>query len=155
MRKNFTLYDRATGMFRPSHYFGNPALHETEDLAHMEGHFDALSQRVDISQAAVVDYQPSQPSADHEWDGKSRRWVPNAAMAARHSAFQAARTRIVDSALEERHLMRRLVLDPSDSDARRALTALDDELTRLNKLSDPSASAESSSSLPGEPSVAG
>lgn len=149
MKKNFTLYDRATGMFKPSHYFGNPALHETEELAHMVGHFDALSQKVDLSdkeKPAIVDHQPPQPSAEHEWDGKTKRWVPNAAMRAHHEARLAAQTRIADLVAPERALIRRLLLDPSDADARRALTAIDDELRQLSKLSDLSASGESSSS---------
>lgn len=122
----------------------------------MEGHFDALSQKVDLSdkeKPAIVDHQPPQPSADHEWDGKAKRWVPNAAMRAHHEARLAAQTRIAELVAPERALVRRLLLDPSDAGARRALTAIDDELGQLSKLSGPSVSGESSSSLSDVPSA--
>ena len=40
----------------------------------VEGHHDHLSERVDLVTGAVVDYQPPQPDADHEWHAASRRW---------------------------------------------------------------------------------
>lgn len=46
MKKNFTLYERASGMFRPSHYFGDPKLHETDELVSMEGHFETNETRL-------------------------------------------------------------------------------------------------------------
>lgn len=143
MKKNFTLYDRATGMFTGSHYFGNPSLHETQDLASLDGHHDHLSSKVDVSNGNVVDYQPPQPDTNHEWDGKTRRWLLNAATTARIAAVQAAQARIAELATPERHLVRRLTLNPSDADARQALVAMDEELARLSKLSDPSVSSES------------
>lgn len=145
MKKNFTLYDRATGMFTPSYYFGNPALHETEGFAAMEGHHDHLSRKVDPATGEVVDHQPPQPDDRHEWDGTAKRWVPNAATRAHQSALLAAVTRTAELEAPERHLVRRLTLDPSDAEARRALAAIDDELARLNKLLDPLASAGSAS----------
>lgn len=145
MKKNFTLYDRASGMFTPSHYFGNPTLHETEAFAAMDGHHDHLSRKVVPLTGEVVDHQPPQPNADHEWDGKVKRWVPNAATRAHHAARLAAQARVSELSTPERHLVRRLALDPSDAEARRALTAIDEELARLSKLLGQSASAGSGS----------
>ena len=35
---------------------------------------DPLSQMVDVATGKMVDYQPPQPSADHEWDAAVKRW---------------------------------------------------------------------------------
>lgn len=145
MKKNFTLYDRKTGVFAPSHYFGHPELHETEALAAREGHHDHLSRKVDPATGEVADHQPPQPSAEHDWDGAIKRWVPNSATVAHQAAQEFARARVAQLATPERHLVRRLALDPSDAEARRALTAIDDELAQLNKLLAQSASAGSGS----------
>jgi hypothetical protein len=60
--KTFTLYDRVTGIFTPSHYSvsesAHVVLHETKELAAMEGHFNALLQKVDVETTKVVAYQP-------------------------------------------------------------------------------------------------
>lgn len=142
-------------MFTPSHYFGNPALHETEGFAAMEGHHDHLSRKVDPATGEVLDHQPPQPSADHEWDGTAKRWVPNAAARDHQAALLAAQARIATLAAPERAAMRRLILDPSDADARRALTTIDDELASLSKLLARSGPAESTSSTADVPLAAG
>jgi len=47
----------------------------------MEGHHDHLSKRVESD--AVVEYQPQQPSVDHEWDAETKRWQLTVAAHAR------------------------------------------------------------------------
>lgn len=44
-------------------------------MAAVEGRYDHESQRVDVETGSVVDYQPSQPSAEHSWDEVSKRWA--------------------------------------------------------------------------------
>lgn len=51
-----------------------PAGHEP-----IEGAYDHLSQRVDVPSGKVVDYQPPQPSTDHEWNHVTKRWDLNQA----------------------------------------------------------------------------
>jgi len=47
-----------------------------DGLAVKLGRFDHLSQKVDTSTQdhGVVDYQPPQPSEEHEWNAATRRW---------------------------------------------------------------------------------
>lgn len=40
----------------------------------LDGTHDHLSKRVDLTTGQIVDYQPPQPSGEHEWNGASRRW---------------------------------------------------------------------------------
>ena len=93
--------------------------------------FDPLSQRVDVSTGKIVDYQPPPPSADHEWQGTTRRWILNQATRERDENKRAARARIASLADGERHLIRQLVLNPSDAAARGALQAIDTEIAQL------------------------
>jgi hypothetical protein len=39
------------------------------------GHHDHLSRKLDLTTNAVVDYRPSAPSEDHQWNANSRRWL--------------------------------------------------------------------------------
>lgn len=132
-------------MFTPSRYFGDPALHETAGLAALNGYYDHLSARVDVATGKVVDYQPPQPDTDHEWNPTTKRWVLNAAAVAHQNTMQAAKVRLGELAEQERPLMRRLLLDPTDAKSRAALTALDDEVNQLSKSLDPSAASGSGS----------
>jgi hypothetical protein len=51
------------------------------DCAVKLGRFDHLSQRVDITVDGhpVTDWQPPQPSLEHEWDPAAKRWTLSAA----------------------------------------------------------------------------
>jgi hypothetical protein len=64
------------------------------DHVPIEGVFDYQSQRVDLATGAVVDYQPPQPSPDHEWNASTKRWQPSAAAQARVDGRRAALARI-------------------------------------------------------------
>lgn len=136
MNKNFTLYDRKTGMLVPSRFFGDPALHETQQHGSIDGHLDALSQRVDVSgeRPIVVQYQPPQPSDDHEWNPTTKRWQLNAAAQSRLDAVTTAKTRLAALMEPERHLMRQLILDPANAAARQSLQAIDAEINQLQGL---------------------
>ena len=132
--KLVTYYDPATGLFRPGHLTTSDdaavALNARGFVA-MEGHYDPLCQRVDLATKQVVDYQPPQPDADHEWNASSKRWVLNAAAQATQHATRAAQARLAELTGQQHALVRRLVLDPSDAAAREALTALDKEASSL------------------------
>ena len=81
----------------------------------------------------LVDYQPPRPDVDHEWDATKKRWVLSAAATARQNATRVAEARLRELDGQERTLLRRLVLDPTDSAARAALAAIDAEVAGLNK----------------------
>lgn len=138
--RNVTYYHKETGTLHPTSVFASedsavelncPPDHVAIDHP-VDAQLDRLSQRIDIASGQVVDYQPPQPSDEHEWHVETRRWRLNIAATAERDAACAARLRITALANTERHLMRRLVLDPSDSEARHALAAIDDELLTLD-----------------------
>ena len=78
MIKTFSLYEAATGLFTGKRLqCDDDALLEVRlppgTLA-MEGAFDHMSQRVELSTGAVVSYHPLAPSPDHVWNAASKRW---------------------------------------------------------------------------------
>ena len=78
MIKTFSLYQAATGLFTGKRLqCDEDALLEMRlppgTLA-MEGAFDHMSQRVDLSTGSVIAYHPLAPSPDHEWNAASKRW---------------------------------------------------------------------------------
>src|SRR5271155_3008640 len=78
MTKTFSLYIAATGLFTGKRLqCDDDALVEMRlppgTLA-MEGAYDHMSQRVELSTGNVVAYHPLAPSADHEWNAASKRW---------------------------------------------------------------------------------
>jgi hypothetical protein len=109
MSRNWSFYDRETGLFRqkrvtcPDNF---DIRSKTPDgCCAIEGTFDPLSQRVvmsepvygdgidGLSQPVVVDWQPPRPSEDHEWDADRRRWVLRPSVAERRSRKGAAESR--------------------------------------------------------------
>lgn len=84
----WSFYDPKTGALAARTFRGRDkllTLNTPAGLAPIEGQLDPLSQRVDVEALAasdsadhpsnfIVDYRPPQPSDQHEWDVKSRRW---------------------------------------------------------------------------------
>lgn len=96
--KSVMFYHLDTGILRPSHFTTSDdslvELNIPDNHAAIEGHHDHLSRRVDLAAGIVVDYQPPQPSADHEWNADIRRWQLTAAAQAKADAREAALARI-------------------------------------------------------------
>jgi hypothetical protein len=113
----FTLYDRTSGTFLPGHYFcssdADVALHETPDLAAIEGHHDHRSKRVDPAIGAVVDYTPPPPSAEVVANERRR----------------AALARIVFLEAKSLRAMRESIIDPIGGLQR--TKAINDEIDAL------------------------
>ena len=141
--KSFSFYHSETGLFHGSHFRTNCGdeagcaavvkLNTPPDHLAIEGHHDPVSKRVDLATSTVVDYQPPQPDADHEWNSETKRWQLNAATLERQQKRAAAASRIAQLAEPERHLMRCLMLNPADAAARAALAAIDAEVAELSK----------------------
>lgn len=97
MNKTWSFFDPSTGQFAGRTYSGPEAALEVNTptgLAPLEGEFDHLSQRVDLDNAEVIDWQPPQPDDDHEWDSERRRWVQTAAARERDVRRMQAQVRI-------------------------------------------------------------
>lgn len=131
MMKHYRYYDEATGLFHSATVkatdpkdalAGIPAGHRI-----IEGEFDHLSQRVEISTGQIVDYQPPQPSQDHEWNPETKRWQLCAAAERRQSALvqiaalEATQPRAIREALLGRGGLDRL-------------REIDDQIAALRKL---------------------
>lgn len=88
----------------------------------------------DLTAAHVVDYQPPQPSPDHEWNLGAKRWQVSAAVQERAAKRQAALTQI--AALEARQMRptRDLLRDPTDIAARARLDSIEAQIAELRNL---------------------
>lgn len=83
--KTWSFYDPSTGRFVKRTWSGpltDLDANTPSGCAVIDGKYDDLSQRVDLKTGEVVDYQPPQPSSEHEWqenvaNGRPR-WVLNA-----------------------------------------------------------------------------
>lgn len=134
MNRTWHLYDQATGIFT-GRTFSAP---DEESLRHNvpEGHgaheaknIDHLSQRLDLTNREIVSYQPPAPSADHEWDGVSKRWKLNAAVAAREAERASAAAQIRD--LESKALRALIEQALGHKGAKERLEALHNQIIRL------------------------
>jgi hypothetical protein len=78
MVKTFSLYEASTGLFTGRRLqCDEDALLEVRlppGTLTMEGAFDEMSQRVDLSTGCVVAYFPLAPSSEHQWNAASKRW---------------------------------------------------------------------------------
>jgi hypothetical protein len=79
MMKTYSLYEAATGMFTGKRIqCDEDALLELRlppGALTMEGAFDHMSQRVELTTGNVIAYHPLAPSSDHEWNAATKRWT--------------------------------------------------------------------------------
>jgi hypothetical protein len=137
MSRHAHFYDAATGVFIgrsftvTENHYAAAAIKANTPAGHaaFEGDVDPLAQRVDLATGNLVDYQPPQPSADHEWDASTKRWQLTAAAAARKRTRAAALQQI--HALEQsQHAAVRDALLGRGTDR---LKAIDDQIAELRK----------------------
>jgi len=135
MIRTFSFYDATTGIFNGRRIsISNHDRHEAEIAAnagpghtYIEGRYDHESQRVDIVAGIVVDYQPPQPSADHEWNASAKRWHLSAAVSSRNQARDVALAAIARLEASQPRAMRDFVLRGDNS----RILAIDAEIERL------------------------
>lgn len=96
--------------------------------AAVEGNYDHLSQRVDLETGAVVDYQPTRPDEDHDWDADTRRWRKRVAVGQWEETCKQARVRIDELERRQARPIRELARRPNDSDARRRIDDIEAEI---------------------------
>lgn len=97
-----------------------------QDHVAIKGHYDPLSQRVDVATGQVVDYQPPQPSPDHAWDETTRRWNLNADVQRKADARRAALLQIATLERSQHRTMRELALGMDG--AKERLQAIEDQI---------------------------
>lgn len=140
MRRTFSFYHRETGEVHPQRYStdaaeprlsASVAANTPADHQAVEAELDHLSQRVDLTgeKPMIVDHQPPQPSADHEWDAATRRWQLTAVAASREADRQAARARIQALEQSQHAAVRDAILGRGSE----KLAAIDAEIAELQK----------------------
>ena len=97
----------------------------------IEGHLDHLSQRVNVETGEVVDHQPPQPSADHEWHAESKRWRLKKEAAEREAKKAAAPAQIAELRERQHHLVIGYLLGRGGADE---LRELDKQIAELRGL---------------------
>jgi hypothetical protein len=89
----WSFYDPSTGLFSGHQFTGHEStidINAPPEHKAAEGCHDPLLKRVNIATGEVEDYQPPQPSDDHEWHHESRRWrLSEAVQAKQHARAQA------------------------------------------------------------------
>ena len=125
------------------------ALNTPPDHIAVDGHYNCLSQRVDVPMPPelvddinqygctvgkrivhrVIDYVPPSPSTEHEWNPETKRWVLNLATVAEEQKRAAATARIAQLEASQHTWIRRHVL--GDNTALAHLQEIDDEVAVL------------------------
>lgn len=152
--KSWSYYDRETGLFSRRKHSGPDDWLPSPPDGHVaiEGDFDHLSKRFDLSTLTVVEYQPPCPDDEHEWDSTTDptrpRWRKRREVVERERQRAVSLSRIKE--LEEKQLrpLRELARDPENAEARRRLVQIDTDIAELRA----SLSAETETSGPGSQS---
>lgn len=139
--KTHSFYDLTTGLFTgqtfscdvadPPTYARLLAANLPPGCASIEGAHDRENYRVDLASGEVIDYQPPQPSADHEWDAAAKRWQLNAIAAAAQVAKEVALTRIQALEASQHRAVREAAL--GDAAAIIRLRTIDQQIAALRK----------------------
>ncbi len=131
----YSFYDESTGLFTGVKFSttNGSADHLQKQVPAgqqaLSGDHDHLAQKVVAG--AVVDYQPPQPSADHEWNADVKRWRLTAAAQALVTAKASAVARIAALIDSQHHVVRAHIL--GDATAAASLKAIDAEIAALRK----------------------
>jgi hypothetical protein len=116
------FYDATTGIFLGRSFStSNPddiAMNTPQGCVAIAGDFDYLSQKFDLTQGAVVDYQPAKPSTDHEWDATRRRWVLTKKAAQAEADDAIARDAIARLEQQQLRSIREAILGDEQAKAR-------------------------------------
>lgn len=132
-----SFYDKTTGLFTgrtlrcSGHSVETLGASAQEGEGFVEGLHDHVSSKVDLQTGKVIDYQPPQPSADHEWDATAKRWKLTAAAEQREIRRQNALRQIAALEAAQARPHRELTLDPANIQARQRLEAIEKEIASL------------------------
>jgi hypothetical protein len=131
--KTVSFYHKDTGALHGNMLFVSDdamlAGNTPKDHIAIDGHHDPLCKKVDLATGKVVDYQPPQPSDDHEWNADTKRWQIKAAITAKARAKAEALRQIVELELSGIRRMRELLLGLVGIDER--LSNIDAQMTSL------------------------
>lgn len=135
MKRRAWFYDLSTGIFTGGSFVGSAAaiaLNTPEGCGHRFDVVDWMSQRVVNDE--VVDYRPTRPSADDEWNDQTKRWQKRADIVDWEYARKVAQARIDELERRQARPMRELRLRPDDAAALAILQDIDAEIARLRAI---------------------
>lgn len=137
--KTWSFYHSDTGIFSGRFFSGSErllALHLLNGQTPIEGRYDRLSQRVDLTTGQVVDYQPPQPDADHEWNAETKRWQLRPNVERERQADMVARDEMQAIELGDLRAMREALLSmlPPGSEAAKRLAASESRIGELRSV---------------------
>jgi hypothetical protein len=142
--KHFRFYHAETGLFHGDALVvnsddsegRNAGGHQKMALANcppghkpIEGHYDPLSQRVNVTTGVVEDYQPPPPSSDHAWAADVKRWQLLPEVAQRQEARRAALAQIARLEAVQPRAVREAVLGHAGAADR--LRSIDEQIAVL------------------------
>jgi len=135
--KTYSFYHRGTGILHSSKLMttvdssAHLEAHTPLDHVVIDGELDHLSQRVDLSgdTPRIVDYQPPQPSSEHEWNAQTKRWQLSAGASARETRRAENERRIAELRTSQHDHVRRFILGRGGSEELRAIDAEIDALS--------------------------
>lgn len=101
------------------------------DHAPIEGVSDPISQRVDLETRQIIDYQPSAPDEDHEWNTQIRRWALKPDIAKARADRSSALAQIATIEQSQQRAVRELAIEPTNATARAKLIDTDARIAKL------------------------
>lgn len=129
----FTFYDEASGEWSGLEVrctdFGTAKLNAPPGAVTVATPLHPHAKR--WTDGALVEYQPPQPSADHEWDDAGKQWCLSAAALEHANRRHFALQRITELERQQARAIREHLLGEADALAR--LYAIDDEIAALRK----------------------
>lgn len=136
--KSVSFYHRETGLFNGTHLIVSDdaavALNTPTDHIAIDGQHDHLSKCVNVETQGVIDYQPPEPSSDHEWNVEKKRWVLGAKAQELRNRQAVARSRITVLETSQARAIRESILGPGSeqyAEAKRRLQEIENEIQQL------------------------
>lgn len=121
--KTITLLDLKTGALGRVLTLPEMAIAQNvpDGFGFVAGRHDRQSQRVDLSTGEVIDFQPAQPSNDHEWNAETKRWQLKPEVIERNQRHAEAQAQLEALDPKETRALSDLAANPDDQSAKERL----------------------------------
>ena len=133
--RSVSFYHKDTGIIADRRMvFSDPdaiSLNTPVDHIVIDGHHDHLCRRVNVETGELIDYQPPQPSPDHEWDVTTKRWNINAEIQERQQKQLRASAEL--DRLEKKAIRMLIEITLGDLTQLSRLTALNAQIAKLRE----------------------
>lgn len=136
--KIVSFYHKDTGLLNSVQFMcsddADLVLNTPKNHAVIDGHHDSLCKKVDIESKTVVDYQPLQPSENHEWNNFTKRWVHTKEYQVRLEKRNAAAFQISMLECRQPRILRKIALQAEGwMTYKSELIEIENQITELEK----------------------